>query len=80
MDPDFIRIFGYLDNLIITPLGIYFALKLIPKEVMAAARQQAAAAEIEGKVPARVGTLIVLILWAIGIPALAFIIYRHTRP
>lgn len=73
--PDFIPILGYLDDLVITPLGIYFALKLIPTEVMVAARQQAATAEIEGKLPARLGVIIVLALWAIGILALAYVIY-----
>ena len=40
--PDFIPVLGYLDDLIITPLGIYLSLKMIPSEVMADARQGAA--------------------------------------
>ncbi|GAB4476173.1 MAG: hypothetical protein Kow0088_13810 [Anaerolineales bacterium] len=47
--PDFIPILGYLDDLVITPLGIYFALKMIPPEVMLEARQQAEMLEQEGK-------------------------------
>ncbi len=31
--PDFIPIIGYLDDLILVPVGIYFALKMIPKEI-----------------------------------------------
>lgn len=31
--PDFIPIFGLLDDLILVPIGIYIAIKLIPKEV-----------------------------------------------
>ncbi|HHU0079759.1 TPA: YkvA family protein [Legionella pneumophila] len=31
--PDFIPILGYIDDLILLPLGIYLAIKLVPKEV-----------------------------------------------
>lgn len=31
--PDFIPILGYLDDVILLPLGIMFALKMIPKDV-----------------------------------------------
>lgn len=31
--PDFIPIIGYLDDLILLPIGIYFAVRLIPKNV-----------------------------------------------
>jgi uncharacterized membrane protein YkvA (DUF1232 family) len=39
--PDFIPILGYLDDLIIIPLGIYLSLKMIPEEVMAECRVKA---------------------------------------
>jgi uncharacterized membrane protein YkvA (DUF1232 family) len=38
--PDFIPVLGYLDDLILVPLGIYFVLKMIPAEVMAEYREQ----------------------------------------
>ncbi len=31
--PDVIPVIGYLDDLIIVPIGIYFALKMIPKDI-----------------------------------------------
>ena len=31
--PDFIPLLGYIDDLVILPLGIYFVFKLIPEEV-----------------------------------------------
>lgn len=40
--PDFIPIFGYLDDLILVPLGITLALKMIPPDVMAECRERAA--------------------------------------
>lgn len=38
--PDFIPILGYLDDLILVPLGITFAIKLIPVDIMNECRQQ----------------------------------------
>lgn len=31
--PDFIPLLGYIDDLILLPLGVYVAIKLVPKEV-----------------------------------------------
>jgi len=39
--PDFIPILGYLDDIILLPIGIWFALTLIPASVMDEARQKA---------------------------------------
>lgn len=39
--PDFIPVLGYLDDLLLVPLGIYLVLKMIPDEVMAECREKA---------------------------------------
>lgn len=39
--PDFIPVLGYIDDLIILPLGIYLVFKLIPEEVKADYREKA---------------------------------------
>ena len=39
--PDFIPVIGYLDDVILVPIGIYFALKLIPQPVIDECRLQA---------------------------------------
>lgn len=41
--PDFIPVLGYLDDLILLPLGIALAIRLIPPEVMAECRERAQA-------------------------------------
>lgn len=43
--PDFIPVFGYLDDLVIVPLGILLAVKLIPADVMDELRRAAEARE-----------------------------------
>jgi uncharacterized membrane protein YkvA (DUF1232 family) len=40
--PDFIPILGYLDDLIVVPLGLALVLHLIPDEVRQSAREEAA--------------------------------------
>jgi uncharacterized membrane protein YkvA (DUF1232 family) len=39
--PDFIPVLGYLDDVILVPLGIYIAVRMIPAEVMADCRRRA---------------------------------------
>ena len=39
--PDFIPIIGYLDDLLLVPLGIMLAVRLIPRELMAEFREAA---------------------------------------
>jgi len=67
--PDFIPVLGYLDDLIITPGGIWLAVRLIPAEVLAEARATAATREIDRRVGILGATLIILvwILAALGV-------------
>ena len=43
--PDFIPVLGYLDDLILVPLGIAWVIKRIPTDVLADCREKAAAQE-----------------------------------
>lgn len=47
--PDFIPVLGYLDELLLLPLGIWLALRLIPPEVMSDARNRATTLEATRK-------------------------------
>src|ERR1700737_5306789 len=42
--PDFIPVVGYVDDLVIVPLGVWATLRLIPKDVLAEYRAIASAA------------------------------------
>ena len=47
--PDFIPVLGYLDDLLLIPLGIFLVIKLIPKEILEECRAEAEDAFREGK-------------------------------
>jgi uncharacterized membrane protein YkvA (DUF1232 family) len=73
--PDFIPILGYLDDLIIIPLGIALAIRLIPVEVLAEARLTVATQGVERSVEL-VGAGIIIIIWILAIIWGATIILR----
>jgi uncharacterized membrane protein YkvA (DUF1232 family) len=47
--PDFIPVLGYLDDLVLVPLGVVLALKLVPASVMADCRTKAEEAVRNGR-------------------------------
>lgn len=68
--PDVIPVLGYLDDLILVPLGIRIALRLIPPAVMAESRAQAAAVMAQGR-PVNWGAAVVIVALWVGLAALA---------
>jgi uncharacterized membrane protein YkvA (DUF1232 family) len=67
--PDFIPIFGYLDDLIVVPLGILLAVKLVPAELMAEFRAEA----VRRSVPSsRAGLAFIAVVWVVVAAALAW--------
>lgn len=63
--PDFIPVLGYLDDLLIVPLGLWLALRLIPPDVMVECRQQA---QVWAEKPvSRLGAALVLTIWLLGL-------------
>ena len=77
--PDFIPVLGLLDEVILVPLGISLALKLIPQQVMADARARATGTVSRAKRYAVVGVVIVVLLW-LAIAALIFLAVRALTP
>lgn len=59
--PDFIPVLGYLDDLLIVPLGILLATRLVPVDVMRELREEAAR-RIE-RPSGRAGLIFILAVW-----------------
>ena len=59
--PDFIPVLGYLDDLILVPLGILLAVRLIPPALMDELRAEAD--ELAARPTSRAGALAILALW-----------------
>lgn len=76
--PDFVPVLGYLDDLVLLPLGIALALRMIPAEVMAAARDRARA-ELDAPRPrSRAAAAVVAAIW-IAAAALAGVLLWRAR-
>ena len=63
--PDFIPIVGYLDDLVLLPLGVLVVRRLIPEPVMTECRLRAEEAFRQGQPVSRVGAAFVIGLWLI---------------
>lgn len=62
--PDFIPILGYLDDLILVPLGVRWAIKMIPPAVMADCRARAQAEVEKGKPVNWIVAVLIVLIWA----------------
>jgi uncharacterized membrane protein YkvA (DUF1232 family) len=61
--PDFIPVIGYLDDLVLIPLGIKAALAMIPKNVMAESREKASETINQGLPINKVAAAVIILLW-----------------
>jgi uncharacterized membrane protein YkvA (DUF1232 family) len=73
--PDFVPVLGYLDEVVILPLGILAVVKLIPPEVMA--EKRAAAALCSEKPISRTAGMTVALVWAASIALVGWLAYRY---
>lgn len=67
--PDFVPVLGYLDDLILIPMGIALAIRLIPDSVLTECRTRAQETIEDGKAASRVAAAVIVIIW-VGLAAL----------
>jgi len=61
--PDFVPVLGYLDDLILIPLGIALVLKTIPPAVMTESREKARASIGQGKPRNWMAAAVIVAVW-----------------
>lgn len=75
--PDPIPILGYLDDLVLVPVGVALALKMIPENVMAECRERAETAMSEGKPTNWKAAAVIVTVWVL-LAVLAIAIVMRT--
>lgn len=72
--PDVIPILGYLDDLILVPLGIILVIKMIPPDVLAECREKAEAAISHGKPTSKIAAIVIVGIWLLlGVLAVVWV-------
>lgn len=72
--PDFVPVLGYLDDVVIVPLGVALVLRLVPREVLASAR---AKAELQVARPlSRAGAAFVILVWLAAAAVILWLVWR----
>ena len=70
--PDFIPVLGYLDDLLLVPLGILIAVRMIPTVLMAEFRDRAA--ERDGRPRSIAGAAAIALVWIASLAGAAYLL------
>ena len=63
--PDFIPVLGFLDDLVLLPLGIWVAIRMIPAGVLEECRARAQDSLEEGEPSGRAAAIVVVAIWVV---------------
>lgn len=73
--PDFIPLLGYLDDLLLLPLGIWLAIKLVPPELWRELQARAEAQPLSLPKSFR-ASAVIAILWIAALAAVAYWLWK----
>lgn len=74
--PDFVPVLGYLDDLILIPIGIALVIRLVPAPVLAECRERAAEMVRNGKPVNRVAAAVIIVIWIVAATLFAWWAYH----
>jgi uncharacterized membrane protein YkvA (DUF1232 family) len=61
--PDFVPVLGYLDDLILIPMGITLAIRMVPPSVLAECRARAQEVMSQDKPVNRIAGAVIVVIW-----------------
>ena len=77
--PDFIPVLGYLDDLLLLPMGIALAIKLMPRDVWEDCKNQARA-DLGAELPRnRAGAIVIATVWLALLGLVAWLAWGSLR-
>jgi len=63
--PDFIPVLGYLDDVLLVPLGLWLTIRLVPKDVWQECEAEAARRELSPPPKDWRGVVLIVVLWLV---------------
>ena len=72
--PDFIPIIGYLDDILLVPMGLWIAMRMVPADVIEDCRVQAT--QLTERPTSRTAALIIVVIWMGAAAAIGWVIYE----
>ena len=77
--PDFIPVLGYLDDLVLIPLGVVMVLRMIPPAVMVECRERVRAELADGKPLGRAAAAVIVAIWLVLAASAVLLIARAVK-
>jgi uncharacterized membrane protein YkvA (DUF1232 family) len=77
--PDFIPVLGYLDDIILIPVGIMIVIRMIPADVLAECRQKAEAIVGQATRAGKVAAAVIVTIWVVTAVIAVWLIVRIVK-
>ena len=78
--PDFVPVLGFLDDLILLPLGIALAIKLTPPEIWEECKEQARSRLASDLPRSRTAAFVIVVIWLAAIGFAVLLVFQSLTP
>jgi uncharacterized membrane protein YkvA (DUF1232 family) len=77
--PDFIPVLGYLDDLVLIPLGLMLVIRMIPAEVLAECRAKSEENAEQATRAGKVAAAVIVLIWILTAALIVRLVIRAVR-